>query len=71
MAILTEMMAENVIRHYSDAGVKLRQIETGMIFPDAVDVVPCAFTYEETDIPLDDVEIDDAEALNIIMGVSG
>lgn len=68
MAILSEMISEDCIRHYSDLGVKLRQIETGEIFPDAVDVIPCQFTYEETDKPLDDEEIEDDEAFKIIMG---
>lgn len=68
MAVLSEMVSEMCIRHYSDLGLKLRQIETGEIFPDAVDVVPCQFTYEETDDPLDDEEIEDGEAFKIIMG---
>lgn len=68
MAILTEMMDVDCIRHYSDRGVKLRQIETGLIFPDAVDSYPCAFTYEETDEPWEDEQIEDGEAFNILMG---
>lgn len=57
-------------RRYSDAGVKIRQIETGTLWNDAVDVVPCAYTYEETDIPIDDFELDDSEALSILVGDS-
>ena len=57
-------------RRYSDAGRRLRQIETGAIYDDAVDVVPCAYTYEETDQPVEDYEIEDSEALRIITGVS-
>lgn len=68
MAILTEMMDVDCIRHYSDLGMKLRQIETGLIFPDAVDIYPCQFTYEETDEPIGDEELDDAELLNILLG---
>lgn len=68
MAILSEMISEDCIRHYSDLGVKLRQIETGEIFPDAVDVIPCQFTYEETNIPLGDDEIDNEEFLQILLG---
>jgi hypothetical protein len=49
--IQTEMVG-NRIRHYSDAGMMIRQIETGVIYVDAVDVVPCRYTYEETDIPI-------------------
>lgn len=36
---------------YSDA-YKIRQIETGTLYTGAVDVIPCPYTYEETDIPL-------------------
>ena len=66
--VKTEQNSEMCVRHYSDVGLKLRQIETGMIFPDAVDVIPCQYTYEETDIPLDDDELDDSDALRIITG---
>jgi len=65
--IIEEYVGER-IRHYSDTGMKIRQIETDIIYDDAVDVVPCRYTYEETDIPLDDYDIDDSEALQIITG---
>lgn len=61
------------IRHYSDAGFKIRQIETGILYDDAVDVMPCKYTYEETDelIPVEDASVEDkAEAYDILMGVS-
>ena len=64
--IRSEIIDNTVVRHWSDAGVKLRQIETDTLWNDAVDVLPCAFTYEETDIPVDDEDIDDSEALRII-----
>lgn len=64
----SEIIDNTVVRHYSDAGVKLRQIETDTLWNDAVDIIPCQFTYEETDIPIDDEEIDDSEALRIITG---
>lgn len=61
------------IRHYSDVGYKIRQIETGVLYDDAVDVLPCKYTYEETDklIPVEDASFEDkAEAYDILMGVS-
>ena len=64
--IRTEMVGER-IRHYSDEGYKIRQVETGAVYDDAVDVVPCRYTYEETDIPVED-EIEADEALRILMG---
>lgn len=47
----------NLIRHYAE-GFKIRQIETGIIYDEAVDLYPCKYTYEVTDIPLDDIDID-------------
>lgn len=54
--IVTEMIGDH-IRHYSDRGVKIRQVETGIIYEDAVDIVPCPYTYEETDDPIEEAEI--------------
>ena len=34
----------------SDKGLPLRQIETGQIYDEAVDVIPCIYTYEETEL---------------------
>lgn len=43
-----------LVKHYSDAGYMLLQVETGAKYSDPIDVVPCAYTYEETDEPIDD-----------------
>ena len=68
MAVLVEQVSEMCVRHYSDQGFKLRQVETGELFDDAIDVIPCQFTYVETSEPAEKPEIDDAEALRIITG---
>ena len=39
-------------RRYSDKNVKLLQVETGILYEDAVDVIPCKYTYEESDVPI-------------------
>ena len=39
------------VRHYSDTYM-IEQIETGNIYIDAVDYIPCKYTYRETDQPL-------------------
>lgn len=44
------------IRHYSDMGMQIRQVETGILYEDAVDYLPCRYTYTETDIPIEDWE---------------
>ena len=48
--ILTEFLNDGkLIRHYSDAGFMLLQNETGIKYSDPIDVVPCQYTYTETD----------------------
>lgn len=47
-------------RRYSDKNVKLLQVETGILYEDAVDVIPCRYTYEESDVPIEPV--DDSES---------
>lgn len=56
------------VRHYSDAGVKIRQVDTGIVYDDAVDNYPTAHMYEETDIQLAEEEATPEEILNIILG---
>lgn len=58
----------NLVRHYSDSGMLIRQVETGNLYSDAVDAVPCRYTYEETDTPVPDIELSAEEALKIIVG---
>ncbi len=59
-------------RHYSDAGVYIRQIETGELYEEAYDPAPCRYTYEETDKPLETAEeipdADYAAAGKILLG---
>lgn len=38
-----------LVRRYSDSGYLLLQVETGIKYSDPVDVIPCPYTYEETD----------------------
>ena len=67
MTILTELVGDR-IRHYSDQGVMIRQIEQDRLYEDAVDVIPCPYTYEETDIPIPETEATAQEVLDILMG---
>lgn len=46
--IVKEILSENLIRQYSDKGVKLKQVETEIVYDEAIDLIPCEFTYEET-----------------------
>ena len=52
--IKTEFLNEGtLIKHYSDAGFMLLQVETGIKYSDPVDIVPCRYTYEETTEPIE------------------
>ena len=44
-----------LIHTYSDKQMLIRQIETDTLYGDAYDE-PNVYTYEETDIPIDEVE---------------
>lgn len=56
--ILTEYLNDGtLIRHYSDRGVLLLQNETGAKYSDPVDLVPCRYTYTETDELVDDSDM--------------
>ena len=46
----------NLYRTYSDENYKIRQIQTGIIYDEAIDVEDSIYTYEETDIPIEDEE---------------
>lgn len=51
-----------LIKHYSDKGFLLLQQETGIKYADPIDVVPCRYTYIETN-EREDVEGDDDEEI--------
>lgn len=56
--IQTELLKnDTLIRHYSDSGVKLLQVETGTAYDEAIDTVPCRYTYRETDQPIEKEEV--------------
>ena len=59
--MIIEEPIESRVRRYSNQKVKLRQAETGVLYDDAVDIVPCPYTYEETDIPIDE-QAEEAQA---------
>ena len=59
--IVEEMITPKRVRHYSDQQLKIRQVETGRIYDDAVDRYPCKYTYTETDEPIEPVEEGEAE----------
>ena len=69
--IIEQTISETRVRHYSDEHRRIRQVETGIVYDDAVDNVPCQYTYEETDEPIPPRELDAQEALDTIFGGGG
>lgn len=53
----------NLYRTYSDQGFMVRQVETGVLYSDPIDVEDAPYTYEETDIPIEDREGDHKPSL--------
>lgn len=45
-----------LIKQYSDQGMLLLQNETGNKYGEAIDVMPCRYTYTEIEEPIDPVE---------------
>lgn len=54
--LYNEKIGENLIRHWATeeengkiSTHRIRQIETGVIYDEAIDIFPCSFTYEATE----------------------
>ena len=64
----------NLYRTYSDSKLMIRQVETGNVYAEAIDVENAAYTYEETDMSIDADESTDMRlsaverSINIITG---
>lgn len=70
--IVEQNISDALVCHYSDAGVMIRQVETGALYSEAVDVQPCRYTYEETDTPVEQTAEDlqdAAQAAKILLGL--
>ena len=62
----------NLNRVYSNNGFYLQQVETGIIYDEAIDIEDVNYTYIETDTPIEDqiaTEDDYLQALDVL-GVS-
>lgn len=67
---MTRADGVKLFRNYSDAGLKIIQNETGVIYDEAIDVETAPYTYSESDEPIDG-DISAEDALNIILGGEG
>lgn len=45
--LIQETLESGLIKSYSDAGFMIKQVETGVLYAEAIDV-PNKYTYEET-----------------------
>lgn len=46
----------NLYRTYSDNKLMIKQVETGNVYAEAIDVENAVYTYEETDMPIEEDE---------------
>lgn len=46
----------NLYRAYSDKNYKIKQIETGILYDEAIDIESANYTYEETEIKIEKEE---------------
>lgn len=51
-----EVNGRTLVQHESNSGKIIRQVETGIEYSSAVDIVPCKYTYEETEKDITDCE---------------
>ena len=51
-----EVNGRALIKHESDSGKYIRQVETGREYASAVDVIPCRYTYVESEREIDELE---------------
>ena len=64
----------NLYRTYSDSNLMIKQVETGNVYTEAIDVENAAYTYEETGMSIDVDELTDMRlsaverSINIITG---
>ena len=64
----------NLYRTYSDSNLMIKQVETGNVYAEAIDVENASYTYEETAMSIDADELTDMRlsaverSINIITG---
>lgn len=51
--IISERINDKLVKHYSDEGFYILQNETGVEYSEAIDLMPCKYTYTETNKPID------------------
>lgn len=57
-----------LFKTYSDANVKILQVDTGLQYDEAIDIEGSVHTYEETEVPIEYGYLQPQEALDTILG---
>ena len=39
-------ISENLVKHYSNSGMYIKQVETGVEYAEAIDIIPCECSVE-------------------------
>jgi hypothetical protein len=53
--LVQETLPNGLVKTYSNAGLMIKQIETGELYEEAIDI-PYNYTYNETDIKIEQEE---------------
>ncbi len=72
-----QQLDEHLVRHWAsdsksgeEATHYLRQVETNILYSDAVDVIPCQYTYEATETPIEEETSDEATETDYIAALA-
>ena len=68
-AYLTREDGVELVRTYSTEHFKIRQLPTDIIYDEAIDVLPLRYTYEETDLPIEEYLPDDNMEESDFLGI--
>ena len=65
--IIEEILIEDpeLIKRYSDQNMYIRQDQTGIEYPEAIDLISSPYTYTETDHPIEIESDEDEDEENI------
>ena len=56
----------NLYKTYSDEGYRIKQIETSNVYDEAIDIEDAPYTYEETDIPIEEEKATEEDYLKAL-----
>ena len=68
MALVKEETGK-FIHTYSDAGMMIKQLDTGILYSDAIDLKEYAHEYEETDEPIQEEPAEESMGAEDVEGV--